>query len=376
MALAIVLMALVAAAVLFHFLSPWWLTPLASNWGQIDTTLMITLAITGAFFIAINLFVAYCLIRFRQRDGHRAAHDPENKKLEGWLTGLTAVGIIAMLAPGLFVYAAYIDPPADSLVFEAVGQQWQWRFRFPGQDGKLGVTDSRFVNAENPLGLAPNDPHGQDDILILNSEVHLPVGKPIKVLLRSQDVLHDFYVPPFRARMNLVPGMVTHFWFTPTKTGRFEILCAQLCGVGHFNMRGYVVVEEPAAFQAWLSKQSTFAHGAVKTASVTTGNALPAQGKLLAQSRGCVACHSADGSPSIGPSWKGLYGKTETLSDGSTVQVDPAYIAESIRSPNAKIVHGYPAIMPPFSLSDPEITSLIAYMKTLSGKTVAEAGKP
>ncbi|MBI3146597.1 MAG: cytochrome B, partial [Pseudogulbenkiania sp.] len=89
MALAIALMALVAAAVLFHFLSPWWLTPLASNWGQIDNTLMITLAITGGVFIAINLFIAYCLVRFRQRDGHRAAHDPENKKLEWWLTGLT-----------------------------------------------------------------------------------------------------------------------------------------------------------------------------------------------------------------------------------------------------------------------------------------------
>lgn len=375
MALAIALMALVAAAVLFHFLSPWWLTPLASNWGQIDDTLMITLAITGGVFIAINLFIAYCLVRFRQRDGHRAAHDPENKKLEWLLTGLTSTGIVAMLAPGLFVYAAYIKPPAESLVFEAVGQQWQWRFRFPGQDGALGVTDSRYVSAENPFGLAPNDPRGQDDILVQAPEVHLPVDKPVKVLLRSQDVLHDFYVPQFRARMDLVPGMITHFWFTPTQTGRFEILCAELCGIGHSNMRGHVVVEQEAAFLAWLKAQPTFARGAVKAAT-PAADELPAQGKLLAQSRGCVACHSADGSPSVGPTWKGLYGKTETLADGSTVLVDPNYLKESIRSPNAKIVHGYPPIMPPASLSEPEVAALIAYLKTLSDKTVADAGQP
>lgn len=375
MALAIALMALVAAAVLFHFLSPWWLTPLASNWGQIDDTLLITLAITGGVFIAINLFIAYCLVRFRQRDGHRAAHDPENKKLEWLLTGLTSTGIVAMLAPGLFVYAAYIKPPAESLVFEAVGQQWQWRFRFPGQDGALGVTDSRYVSAENPFGLAPNDPRGQDDILVQAPEVHLPVDKPVKVLLRSQDVLHDFYVPQFRARMDLVPGMITHFWFTPTQTGRFEILCAELCGIGHSNMRGHVVVEQEAAFRTWLKAQPTFARGAVKAAT-PAADELPAQGKLLAQSRGCVACHSADGSPSVGPTWKGLYGKTETLADGSTVLVDPNYLKESIRSPNAKVVHGYPPIMPPASLSEPEVAALIAYLKTLSDKTVADAGQP
>lgn len=375
MALAIVLMALIAAAVLFHFLSPWWLTPLASNWKLIDDTLLITLVITGGVFIAINLFIAYCLMRFRQREGHRAAHDPENKKLEWWLTGLTAVGIIAMLTPGLFVYADLISPPPQAQVVEAVGQQWRWSFRFPGKDGVLGITDSRYLSPDNPFGLAPNDPRGQDDVLIQSSEVHLPIDKPVKVLLRSQDVLHDFYVPQFRARMDLVPGMITYFWFTPTKTGRFEILCAELCGVGHSNMRGHVVVEDEAAFRAWLDAQPTFTRAAVKT-TAPAGTDPAAQGKLLAQSRGCVACHSTDGSPGVGPTWKGLYGKTETLADGSTVLADPDYLKESIRSPNAKVVHGYPPIMPPASLSEPEVAALIAYLKTLSGKSVADAGQP
>ncbi|WP_024301907.1 cytochrome c oxidase subunit II [Pseudogulbenkiania sp. MAI-1] len=375
MALAIVLMALIAAAVLFHFLSPWWLTPLASNWKLIDDTLLITLVITGGVFIAINLFVAYCLLRFRQREGHRAAHDPENKKLEWWLTGLTSLGIVAMLAPGLFVYADLISPPPQAQVVEAVGQQWQWRFRFPGKDGVLGITDNRYISPDNPFGLAPNDPRGRDDVLIQSSEVHLPVDKPVKVLLRSQDVLHDFYVPQFRARMDLVPGMVTYFWFTPTRTGRFEILCAELCGVGHFNMRGHIVVEDEAAFQAWLAAQPTFTRAAVKTAA-PAGADLAAQGKLLAQSRGCVACHSADGSPGVGPTWKDLYGKTETLADGSKVTVDPAYLAESIRTPNAKVVQGYQPIMPPASLNEAEMAAMLAYMKTLSGKNVAAAGQP
>ena len=105
----------------------------------------------------------------------------------------------------------------------------------------------------------PDDPAGQDDILIASNEVHLPLGKPVLVLMRSHDVLHDFYVPPFRARMNTVPGQVSRFWFTPTVEGRYEALCAQLCGVGHPNMRGFVVVEDEASFNAWLAAQPTFA---------------------------------------------------------------------------------------------------------------------
>src|SRR5262249_31561881 len=137
--------------------------------------------------------------------------------------------------------------------------QWSWRYRFPGADGKLGRSDPRFISGKNPFGLDPDDPAGQPNILVNNPEVHLPLNKPVKVLLRSQDVLHDFYVPQFRARMNMVPGMVTSFWFTPTKPGRYEVLCAQLCGVGHYNMRGYVVVEDESAFRSWLKGQPTFA---------------------------------------------------------------------------------------------------------------------
>jgi cytochrome c oxidase subunit 2 len=192
MALAIALVLIVVVAVLFQFLRPWWLTPLASNWKLMDDTLLITLVITGVVFVAINLFIAYAVVRFRHRPGHRAAFEPHNRRLEWWLTGITTAGIVAMLAPGLWVYADLIAAPKDALVFEVVGRQWQWRYRFPGKDGKLGVSDVRFVSANNPFGLNPNDSNGQDDVLIDGPEVHIPVGHPVKVLQRSVDVLHNF----------------------------------------------------------------------------------------------------------------------------------------------------------------------------------------
>ena len=262
---AIILVLVALGSVLFHVLSPWWWTPIASNWGYIDDTINITFWITGVVFTAIVLFMAYCVFRFRHQPGRRAEYEPENKKLEWWLTIVTAVGVAAMLAPGLFVWNQFVTVPQEASEVEVVGQQWQWSFRLPGKDGRLGTSDIQYVSSDNPLGLNPDDPDGQDDVVIEADDLHLPLGKPVKVLLRSIDVLHDFYVPEFRAKMDLVPGMVTYFWFTPTRTGTFEILCAELCGVGHSNMRGTVVVEEQSEYQAWLRKQQTFAQLSART---------------------------------------------------------------------------------------------------------------
>ena len=293
MALAIVLILLVLGSVLFQFLSPWYFTPIASNWGAIDDTISITFWVTGVVFVAVNLFMAYCVIRYRQRKGSQAKYQPENKKLEWWLTGVTTVGVAAMLAPGLFVWANFVNVPEDAAVVEAVGQQWLWRYRFPGKDGKLGTVDSRHVSDKNPFGINPGDPNGQDDILVESPEVHLPVGRPVKLLLRSIDVLHNFAVPQFRAKMDLVPGLVTYFWFTPTRTGTFDLLCNELCGVGHFAMRGKVIVEEEQAFQAWLTGHSTYA----QTSAHAAGDA--AAGKPLYAV--CAACHGqqAEGNPAL-----------------------------------------------------------------------------
>jgi cytochrome c oxidase subunit 2 len=280
MAIAIVIVALVLLSIALQLLSPWWLTPLASNWGSIDTALNVTMWVCGGVFIALNLFLAYSLFRYRHRDGHRAHYDPESVRLERRLTIWTAIGIAALLAPGLIAWKQFVTAPKDALVVEAVGQQWQWSFRFPGKDGVLGTANARQITPDNPFGLSADDPFGRDDILVDGSEVHLPLGRPIKVVLRSKDVLHDYFVPQIRARMDMVPGMITYFWFTPTRTGNFEILCAELCGIGHYAMRGTMVVEKEPAFRAWLGQQ-------------------PVHAQLVAQASASAAAHAAGklGSP-------------------------------------------------------------------------------
>lgn len=374
MLIAIALLLIVAASVIFHLVTPWWLTPLASNWKSMDDTLTITVVVTGIFFVAINLFVVYTLWRFRHRAGARAGYEPENKRVERWLIGITTVGIVALLAPGLVVYARFVDPPADSLQLEVLGQQWQWRYRLPGADGKLGGSDVRFVSAGNPFGLDPADPAAQDDVLIDANEVRLPTGRPVKVLLRSHDVLHDFFVPQFRARMNMVPGQVSWFWFTPTRAGRFESMCAQLCGVGHAAMRGVVVVEEEANWQAWLQQQPTFGTLLAKASETATQGPqdLMGRGRALAQSKGCVACHSIDGRPGVGPTWKGLFGKTETMANGATELVDDDYLRSFIRDPKARNLRGYAQVMPLIPLEGDELDALVAYIKAQADPPVRQ----
>lgn len=301
MAIAIVLILLVVGSVLFQFLSPWYFTPIASNWGTIDHTISITFWITGFVFVAVNLFMVYCVLRYRHRKGRLAKYEPENKKLEAWLVGLTAVGVAAMLAPGLFVWADFVDAPRDATVLEVIGKQWSFGFRFPGQDGKLGTVDARHVSDANPFGIDPEDPNGRDDVLISGSELHLPVGKPVKLLLRSIDVLHNFAVPQFRAKMDLVPGLVTYIWLTPTRTGKFDILCNELCGVGHFAMRGKVVVEEEQAYLAWLASHPTVSQTVARaTVDVAAGKQSYAV---------CASCHGAqaEGNPAFhAPKLSGL----------------------------------------------------------------------
>ncbi|TIO51792.1 MAG: cytochrome c oxidase subunit II, partial [Mesorhizobium sp.] len=134
MAIALVLVLIVAGSVLFHFLSPWWWTPIASNWDYIDHTIIISFWITGVVFAAVVLFMAYCVFRFRHREGNRAVYEPENKRLEWWLTIVTAIGVTALLVPGLFVWSRFVNVPSDATEIEVVAQQWQWSYRLPGKD--------------------------------------------------------------------------------------------------------------------------------------------------------------------------------------------------------------------------------------------------
>ena len=244
MKIVVALVLLVVISLVFHWWSPWWMTPVASNWGNIDTTINITLYITAVVFVAVNLFMAWAIFRYRHNPSRRSHYEPENKKLEIWLTVITTVGVAAMLAPGLVVWADFVNVPENADEVEVVGEQWQWSYRLPGVDGVLGEVDSRYVKQDNPFGMSPNDPAGGDDVLVSSNELHLPIDRPVKLLLRSKDVLHNFAVPQFRVKMDLVPGMVTYVWLTPTRTGKFDILCMELCGIAHYTMRGYVVVDQ------------------------------------------------------------------------------------------------------------------------------------
>jgi cytochrome c oxidase subunit II len=353
MVLAIVLVLLIVGSILFHFLSPWYFTPIASNWGTIDDTVTLTFWVTGFVFVAINLFMAYCVLRYRHRKGRQAEYEPENKKLEGWLVALTTVGVAAMLAPGLVAWSKFVEVPKDAAVFEVVGRQWYFNFRFPGEDGVLGTVDARFVSDTNPFGINPDDPHGQDDVLISSPELHLPIGRPVKAELRSIDVLHDFTVPHFRAKMNMVPGLVTYVWFTPTRTGNFDVLCEQLCGVAHFAMRGKVIVEDERAFRAWLSSYPTFAQSSAQVAGD------PAAGKPLYAV--CAACHSsqAEGNPALhAPKLSG---------QGSWyLKRQLQYFKNGVRGTHDKDVFG--KTMAPMAATlgdDAAIDNVVAYIKTL-----------
>ena len=253
-----VLVLIAVVSVIFHFWSPWWWTEVASNWSGMDDTIILTFWITGVVFVAICFFMAYCVWKFRYQKNRRSDYNPENKKLEFHLTWLTAVGVAALLAPGLIVWNDYVTVPKNAVKIEVLAYQWDWKYRLPGEDGILGKTDINLVNDENPFGLIQGDKNGMDDLLVDGNELHLQINKPVKFELRSLDVLHNFYVLQFRGKMDIVPGMITYYWIEPTRTGDFEILCAEYCGTGHYAMRGRVFVDEKNDYDNWMAKQITF----------------------------------------------------------------------------------------------------------------------
>ena len=361
MPFAVALILLVLGSILFHLLSPWTFTPLASNWGMVDFTVDVTLYVTAIIFIAVNLFVAVAIIKYRHREGvaSKARYEPENKRLEVWLTVLTAIGVAAMLTPGLLVWARFVEVPEEAHVVEVVGQQWHWTYRYPGVDGKFGQVDAERINKDNPLGIDPEDPLGRDDVVVLNPEAHLPVDRPVKLLLRSKDVLHNYTVAQFRVKMDLVPGMDTYMWLEPTVTGRYEVLCEELCGIAHHTMRGAVVVEEAQEFETWLANQQTFSELAAREAGDANVGA--------AQYAVCAACH--------GPQGEGLVAMNAPKLAGQ----DPWYLAREIHAFQAGLrgtheddVYGKQMAPMARTLADEaSIANVVAHIATLADERPA-----
>ncbi|MDO8793273.1 MAG: hypothetical protein Q7J25_01480 [Vicinamibacterales bacterium] len=240
-----------------------WLPPLASKHGAgIDAMMAYLLVTTGAIFLAGHLILGYLVWKGSGRTA--AVHRPVSRRYEWLLSGTLglAMGIVAeggVLAIGIPVWNEYYNATAvaDTLTIEVIGQQFMWNVRYPGKDGSFGRTDTRLINdADNPIGLDQTDRTAADDILTQN-EIYVPVNRPVRIRLKSKDMIHSFFLPHFRVKQDAVPGMTPEVFFTPTVTGSFEIACAELCGLGHYRMQGLFNVVSDAAFTAWLSSQAT-----------------------------------------------------------------------------------------------------------------------
>jgi cytochrome c oxidase subunit II len=280
-------------------------------------------------FSLIVVPMVYSLIVFRRKKGETGdgQHIEGNTPLEiAW----TIVPLFIVLA---FAYmGAYslgqtrrVDP--NALVINVKAQQFVWTFEYP-------------------------------EYGIISKELHLPVNKQVILKMESADVIHSFWVPEFRVKQDVVPGRVTEYRITPTLIGNYKVRCAELCGASHAYMEGPVIVDSQSDYTAWISSQAAIAAEAAKTPE--------GQGKLLTVRNGCIGCHSVDGAKMTGPTWFGLYGSNVELADGTTVVADDAYLAESILNSKAKEVAGFsPTVMPPYALTEAEISNIIAYFKTL-----------
>lgn len=260
-ALVAVFVAAVSAFSLWLFLQRrWWLPELASvHGGDFDSEFDLTLAITGFMFVAIHLALAYLAIRFRAGRSD-TKHALPGRRFElrfaivaSTIVFLVDISLFATSEDSLRRLARTSDEGAVQV--EVVAEQFAWNIRYPGPDGQFGRTDPALIDIDsNPLGIDPNDPAGTDDILRLN-EMHLPVDRVAAVYIRSKDVIHSFALPNFRVRQDAVPGMTITTRFEPNRVGQFEIMCAQLCGLAHYRMRGFLTIESEEDFEQWLLEE-------------------------------------------------------------------------------------------------------------------------
>jgi cytochrome c oxidase subunit 2 len=238
----------------------WWLPPDVSvHGGEIDFTINMLHWFMLVLFVGWSAFIVYCLIRFRQRPDHVATYEPISSGFYKWLVG----GVAAAEA----ILLIFIDGPAwakiktdfpqqDPLVIRVVAEQFKWLFHYPGKDGKFGRTSVDFYADDNPAGLDFDDENGIDDITVRG--LHFPVGRPVIARLNSKDVIHSFKIPVMRVTQDAIPGMEIPVWFEAKTTGKFQLGCAQLCGLGHYEMKADLVIESPEDFQKWLDEEHEY----------------------------------------------------------------------------------------------------------------------
>lgn len=237
----------------------WYLPPNYSAHGAIIDQLIVIMHIfMVVLFVGWGLFFVYCLIRFRQRPGHKATHDLPHSKLPKFLeiavVLFEAAVLVGLSYPAWSKLKTSFPNKADATNIRIVAQQFAWNVQYPGPDGVFGKTDAKSVSDSNPIGLDLNDPASKDDITTLN-QLHFPVNKPVIAELSSKDVIHSFFIPVLRVKQDAIPGMKIPIWWEANHTGQFEIGCAQLCGNGHTTMRGFVSIDSPEDYKTWFDEQ-------------------------------------------------------------------------------------------------------------------------
>ena len=293
--------------------------------GRVDALYFFLIAISVFFSLLIAGLIVFYAVKYRRRTADEIGANIHGSLLLeiGW-SGIPLLITMVIFVWGASVFFAMARPPDGTLNIYAVGKQWMWKFQH--LDGQ------REIN-----------------------ELHVPVGRAVKMIMTSEDVIHDFFVPAFRVKADVLPGRYTSVWFEPTKPGRYHLFCAEYCGTKHSGVIGSVVVMEPSEYQTWLS-------GGVPEGSLASTGA-----KLFAD-LACNTCHRPD-AQGRGPVLEGLFGKTVALQSGETVTVDEAYVRESILTPAAKITAGFQPIMPTFQglVTEEQLLALVEYVKSLKG---------
>jgi cytochrome c oxidase subunit II len=305
---------------------------MASN---VDALYIFLLIVSGLMTLLIFTTLIYFAARYRQRPGVRAQQIEGSNKLEITWTVIPFFVFLAIFGWSATIYFKSRTPPRDSTEVYVVAKQWMWKME----------------HAE-----------GQREI----NELHVPVGRDVKLIMTSQDVIHSFFVPAFRMKQDVIPGRYTIAWFRATKPGTYHLFCSQYCGTQHSGMIGDVVVMDPAQYEAWMNGGSS--------------GPLSATGEKIFAELGCSTCHRSD-TQGRGPNLQGVFGHPVMLDNGRTVTADENYIRESILDPGAKIVQGFKPVMPTFQglISEEQLNALVAYVKSLSnagpsGAKTAEAG--
>jgi len=310
---------------------PLWPQRASSIAGEVDALYVFLVLISAFMTMAIFTMILLFAIRYRRRPGVQAEQIEGSHKLEiTW--SIVPLGVFMVI----FFWSAFIffkerTPPQGAGTVYVVAKQWMWKLQHE---------------------------EGQREI----NQLHVPVGKDVKLIMTSQDVIHSFYVPAFRIKQDVLPGRYTTAWFRATKPGTYHLFCAEYCGTQHSGMIGQVVVMEPAAYQAWLS-----GGGATQSLAQT--------GEAMFQQLGCSTCHRFD-VQGRGPNLTGLFGKKVMLDDGRVVVADENYIRESVLIPGAKVVSGFKPVMPVFQglVTEEQLNSLVAYVKSLNQAPTGAAG--